>query len=244
LRFADFWKKRTCHYPEELIFDSGLTTYANLNRLNKKKIAFITLRRRSAKMLRELAQKPISAWRKIELEGVTRAYRTPRIIDQQVSLPGYEGRIRQLAITDLGHEAPTLMLTNQLRRSPTKLIGRYAQRMIIENNIADGIDFFHMDALSSAVAMKVDCDLQLTLMASSLYRMLAAQIGNGYQRAKSRHIFRDFIDATALIDIGEHHIHIKFQRRAHNPYLIAAGFPQTDVVIPWLGRKRLRFVFG
>lgn len=244
LRFADFWKNRTGHYPEELIFDSGLTTYANLNRINKKKIAFITLRRRSAKMLQELAQKPISAWRRIELEGVTRAYRTPRIIDQQVSLPGYEGRIRQLAITDLGHEAPTLMLTNQLRRSPTKLIGRYAQRMIIENNIADGIDFFHMDALSSAVAMKVDCDLQLTLMASSLYRMLAAQIGNGYQRAKSRHIFRDFIDATALLDIGKHHIHIKFQKRAHNPYLIAAGFPQTDVVIPWLGRKRLRFVFG
>jgi hypothetical protein len=44
--------------------------------------------------------------------------------------------------------------------------------MLIENNIEDGIDFFHMDALSSAVAMKVNCDLQLTLMASSLYRLM------------------------------------------------------------------------
>jgi len=43
-----------------------------------------------------------------------------------------------------------LLLTNQLRRSPAELVGRYAQRMIIENCIADGIDFFHMDALSSA----------------------------------------------------------------------------------------------
>ena len=59
------------------------------------------------------------------------------------------------------------MLTNQLTRSAPKLITRYAQRMLIENGIADGIDFFHMDALSSAVAMKVDCDLQLTLMARS-----------------------------------------------------------------------------
>lgn len=244
LRFVDFWKKRTGHYPEELIFDSRLTTYANLNRLNRKNIAFITLRRRSTKMLHELEQQPISAWRRIELEGVARAYRTPRIINRQISLDGYKGPIRQLAITDLGHEEPTLMLTNQLRRSPAKLIGRYAQRMIIENNIADGIDFFHMDALSSAVAMKVDCDLQLTLMASSLYRLLAAQIGNGYQTAKSRHIFRDFIDATALVTIDEQHIQIKFQKRAHNPYLIAAGFPQTDVVVPWLDRKRLSFVFG
>ena len=126
-------------------------------------------------MLRAIAQEPLSAWRRIELEGVARAYRTPRILDERSALDGYEGPIRQLTITDLGHEEPTLLLTNQLQRSPAKLIGRYAQRMIIENNIADGIDFFHMDALSSAVAMKVNCDLQLTLMASSLYRLLAAE---------------------------------------------------------------------
>ena len=149
-----------------------------------------------------------------------------------------------MTITDLGHEEPTLLLTNQLRRSPVKLIGRYAQRMLIENNIADGIDFFHMDALSSAVAMKVDCDLQLTLMASSLYRLLASNIGNGYQTARSRHIFRDFIDATAAVQIGEHHIQVKFQKRAHNPYLVGAGFGERETVIPWLGGKRLRLVFG
>ena len=244
LRFVDFWKEKTGKYPEELIFDSKLTTYANLNRLNMKNIAFMTLRRRSPKMLRVIAQEPTSAWRRIELEGVARAYKTPRILDRKITLEGYKGLIRQLTITDLGHEEPTLLLTNQLRRSPAKLIGRYAQRMVIENNIADGIDFFHMDALSSAVAMKVDCDLQLTLMASSLYRLLAANIGNGYQTAKSRHIFRDFIDATALVTINEEHIQIKFQKRAHNPFLIGAGFAKTETVIPWLGSKRLRLVFG
>jgi len=244
LRFVDFWKERTGKYPEELIFDSKLTTYANLNLLNKKNIAFMTLRRRHPKMLRAIAQEPTSAWRRIELEGVARAYKTPRILDRKLTLEGYKGLIRQLTITDLGHEEPTLLLTNQLRRSPAKLIGRYAQRMIIENNIADGIDFFHMDALSSAVAMKVDCDLQLTLMASSLYRLLAANIGNGYQTAKSRHIFRDFVDATALVTIDEQNIQIRFQKRAHNPYLIGTGFAKTETVIPWLGEKRLRLVFG
>ena len=74
--------------------------------------------------------------------------------------------MRQVIITDLGHEEPTILLTNQLTRTAARLVERYAQRMIIENSIADGIDFFHMDALSSAVAMKVNCDLQLTLMAS------------------------------------------------------------------------------
>ena len=172
------------------------------------------------------------------------AYRTPRVLDQKIQLRDYEGPIRQLTITDLGHEEPTLLLTNQLRRSAAHLVGRYAQRMIIENHIADGIDFFHMDALSSAVAMKVNCDLQLTLMASSLYRILGVTIGRGYERAKSRHIFRDFVDATATVDIDEKHINVQFQKRAHNPLLLAAGYGKTDVAIPWLGNKRLAFTLG
>jgi len=57
--------------------------------------------------------------------------------------------LRQLAITDLGHEEPTLLLTNQRNASIVQLITRYAQRMLIENGIADAINFFHIDSLSS-----------------------------------------------------------------------------------------------
>jgi len=244
LRFAEFWKQRTGKWPPELIFDSKLTTYANLNRLNEWGIDFMTLRRRSPQMVQEAHQIPLSAWRRIELTSIAREYRTPRILDQRITLADYEGSLRQLVITDLGHEDPTFLLTNQLRRSAPQLIGRYAQRMIIENGIADGIDFFHMDALSSAVAMKVDCDLQLTLMASSLYRLLALKVKNGYLRAHSRHLFRDFIDATAAVTIGDSEIDVRFQKRAHNPLLLAAGFDQTHQPIPWLANKRLRLSFG
>jgi hypothetical protein len=173
LQFVQFWKQRTGRLPAELVFDSKLTTYANLSKLNAMGIAFITLRRRSQGMLEAIAQRPPSAWRRVELENVARAYRTPRVIDEKIELGDYKGPIRQLTIADLGHEDPTLLLTNQ-RLSASKLIGRYAQRMIIENGIADSIDFFHMDALSSAVPMKVNCDLQLTVMASGLYRLVAS----------------------------------------------------------------------
>jgi transposase len=244
LHFVAFWKKRTGHVPEELIFDSKLTTYAKLNQLNHDQVHFITLRRRSPSLLREVLNAPASAWRRIELHGVSRHYKHPKVLDQRITLPDYDGPIRQLLITDLGHEEPTILLTNQLHRSPAKLIGRYAQRMLIENNIEDGIDFFHMDALSSAVAMKVNCDLQLTLMASSLYRMLACRVGNGYEKAKSRHLFADFIDASAQVHIGAGDIEVRFHKRAHNPYLLTADFDKTDQVIPWLGKKRLHLAFG
>jgi hypothetical protein len=226
LRFVAFWKKRTGRLPEELIFDSKLTTYANLNELNRMGVLFITLRRRTPKLLAEIARTAPSAWRRVELESVSRAYRTPRVLDRRVTLKGYDGPLRQLT------------------RSASHLIGRYAQRMLIENNIEDGVDFFHMDALSSAVAMKVSCDLQLTLMASSLYRLLAARIGHGYESAKSRHLFRDFIDATAGIEIDEAEVVVRYQRRAHNPLLLAAGFDKTDIKVPWLGGRRLRLDFG
>jgi hypothetical protein len=244
LRFAEWWKRRDGKWPQELIFDSKLTTHANLNRLNQWGIQFITLRRRSPQMLRQVHQLPLSAWRRIELTGVTREYRTPRILDQRITLSHYNGPIRQMVIADLGHEEHTFLLTNQLSRSAPKLIARYAQRMLIENGIADGIDFFHMDALSSAVAMKVDCDLQLTLMASSLYRLLALRLKNGYQRAHSRHLFRDFIEATAHVMITESEIVVRFQKRAHNPLLMAAGLDQTREPIPWLGNKRLQLILG
>jgi hypothetical protein len=136
LRFAEFWEQRTGRLPRELVFDSKLTTYANL----------------------EAA--PVSAWRRIELKGVHRAYRTPKILDRHITLTDYTGPIRQIAVADLGHEEPTLLLTNQLRRGAAGLVETYAKRMLIENSISDGVDFFHMDALSSVVAMKVNCDLR------------------------------------------------------------------------------------
>ncbi len=244
LRFVAFWKERTGTLPEELIFDSKLTTYANLDELNQMGIAFITLRRRSRKIIHAIHQEPISAWRRIELQGVSRIYKTPRILDQRIELPGYQGKVRQMGIEDLGHEEPTILITNQLHHTAAKLIERYAQRMVIENRIADGIDFFHMDALSSAVAMKVNCDLQLTLMASSLYRLLGSEIGNGYQSATSRHIFRDFVEATAQISISDTEIVVQFQKRAHNPLLLAAGFHKKHAPVPWLDNKRLQLLFG
>ena len=144
------------------------------------------------------------------------------MLDRSIGVDDYEGALRQLTITDLGHEAPTLLVANELSRPALQLISRYTQRMLIENGIQNGIDFFHMDALSSAVALKVNCDLQLTLMASSLYRLLGSQIGNGYETAKSHHLFHDFINASATIALIKKEVQVRFQKRVHNPWLIAA----------------------
>ena len=244
LRFIEHWKQRTGKNPQELIFDSKLTTYANLNELNKMNIHFTTIRRRTDKVLDHILAQPSSAWRRIRLENIAREFRTPRILDSCIKLNDYDGTIRQVAVRDLGHEEPTILLTNQIKRSATTLIDRYAKRMVIENAIADGIDFFHIDALSSSVPLKVDFDARLTLMASTLYRLLGRAIGAPYDTAKTRRLFRDFIDASAQVSITESEIIVRYQKRAHNPLLKAAGLHDTEQRIPWLGGKKLKILLG
>jgi hypothetical protein len=243
LEFAAYWQRHTGHLPAELIFDSQLTTHENLAALNRQGLRFITLRRRSRKMLAEIYGRPASAWRRITLESLTRSFRTPRVIDEPVPLRGY-GLIRQLTILDLGHEEPTILVTNHDKTSPAALVTRYAQRMLIENNISESIQFFHLDALSSMVGLKVDFDLQLTLMAGSLYRLMAQRIGREYAHAQPKRLFRNLLDLSAHINIEATRVVVTFDKRAHNPYLVAADFADTSTPMPWFGDKQLVLQFA
>ena len=244
LRFADYWKARTGSFPKELVFDSQLTTHANLQKLSERGISFITLRRRSKKMLAEIFATPPSQWQRVTLPALTRQYRNPRVLETKVQIKDYRGDLRQLAITELGHEEPTILLTNQFKASIVQLITRYAQRMLIENGIADAINFFHLDALSSMVGLKVDFDLQLTLMASSLYRMMAQRIGREYKRATAKTLFRKLFDVSGQVDITDSMITVELVRRAHNPLLVAAGLVDQTITVPWLENKLLNIRFA
>ena len=235
-RFLAFWKRIHGALPTHLVFDSRLTTYAGLARLHEMGVTFITLRRRSPKILAEIRDLPASAWRRIRLDVPARKYRTPRVWEKNVQLA--ECRLRQLYILDLGHDQPTVLVTNDTR-TPKTLITRYAQRMLIENAICDAVRFFHIDALSSAVAMKVDFDMTLLVIASGLYRRLAQRM-RGYAECQARQIFRDLIDMPADVTITEREVEVRFHRRAHLPIIAASGLLDEPVTVPWWNGMSLR----
>ena len=236
-RFIAFWKKHHGENPRHLVFDSRLTTYAHLARLEHMGIAFITLRRRSPALLSEIEHLAPSAWRRVTLEVPARKFKTPRVFEQAVQLAG--AIFRQLFLLDLGHEEPTILLTNDRHTTHAKLITRYAQRMLIENALSDAVRFFHMDALSSAVGLKVDFDMALLVIASGLYRLLARRM-RGYADAQARHIFRDLIDTPADVSVSEHEVHVHFHRRAHLPIIIASGILESSTKVPWWHNQTLR----
>jgi hypothetical protein len=245
LRFVDFWEQRTGKLPAELVFDSQLTTYANLHQLNQRGVRFMTLRRRSRQLLAQIYSRPASAWRRITLPSLSRLYRTPKVLDERIHLRGYEGSLRQITIMDLGHEQPTVLLTNHQHKGCPGLISRYAQRMLIENGIAEAIAFFHLDALSSMVGgMKVDFDLQITLMASSLYRLLADKIGHTYARAQAKTLYRNLLDVSATVVVGERDVLVTLDKRARNPFLVASRLADQPTAMPWFGNKELVIRFA
>lgn len=237
-RFIAFWTKAHGAPPKHLVFDSRLTTYPNLARLDRDHdIIFMTLRRRSPALLREVAVLPRSAWRTVELDVPTRKFRHPRVFEQTVKLAGRE--FRQLFILDLGHEKPTILLTNDRATATPALITRYAQRMLIENALSDAVRFFHIDALSSSVGLKVDFDMALLVVASGLYRILARKM-RGYSDVQARKLFRNLLNMPATVDVRDNEVVVTLQKRAHLPILVDAGVLDNPVAVPWWGGMPLR----
>ncbi len=236
LRFIEFWKRVRGELPKHLVFDCKLTTLKNLAVIDRMGVAFITLRARNPTLNREMALLAASAWRQVELDVPTRKFRFPKVFEQTVRLAGRD--FRQLFIKDLGHEDPTILLSNDRKATTKALITRYAQRMLIENALSDSVRFFHMNALSSAVGLKVDFDMALLVIASGLYRLLAEKM-RGYRDAHAGRIFRDLINIPATVTIGERDVTVKLHRRAHLPIIVDSGLLASRVKVPWWGNRTL-----
>ena len=73
--------------------------------------------------------------------------------------------MRQLVVTGVGRDTPTVIITNDHDLPAKALITHYARRMTIEQRLAEIIQAFHAHALSSAVNLNVDLDIMLCVLA-------------------------------------------------------------------------------
>ncbi len=93
--------------------------------------------------------------------------------------------------------------------------------------------------MQGTVSLRIDLDLQLTLIASTLYQVLAQRLGPRYQTAKSRTIFNKFVNAPATIITQNNQIVVRLTRRAHNTELRAAGYVGAQGPISWMQDRNL-----
>src|SRR5262245_4491608 len=222
-KFADYWKKQTGRYPARLLFDSRATTYAGLSQLTQRRIGFITIRRRGSGMLARVERLPSGRWQHCQITQAKGKRRRVQYVDEPVQLDDYEGTVRQLIVTGLGHESPTFFLTNDLPEPQTarEVIQTYASRNHVENHLGEQITFFHLDCLCSEVRLNVDFDLMLTVLADLLYRRLADRV-QGFVRTGPARLFRKFVDTSGIIAITASEVTVHLSKRATNPLLKAA----------------------
>jgi transposase len=242
-RFADSWKEQTGHYPARLLFDSRATTYASLNGLTQRKVGFITIRRRGSGMLERVRRLPAESWEHCQVTQAKGKRRQIRYVDERVRLDGYDGDLRQLIVTGLGHESPTFVLTNDLPKPQTarEVIQTYASRNHVENHLGEQITFFHLDCLCSEVRLNVDFDLTLTVLADLLYRSLGERL-KGFARTGPARLFRKFVDTPGVIEITADGVIVRLSKRAHNPLLKEAGMTRPTRPVPWLGDRSVHIV--
>lgn len=243
LRFIEFWYELTQHYPRWLYFDSKLTTYTELSQINQLQVHFVTIRCRGSRILKRLTALPSSAWQKAVIDIPKRRYRHIRYVDELITVRGYQGTLRQIAVKGLGREQPTLFLSNHFDASARQLIINYARRNGIEDALGNSVDFFHLDCLSSEVRLNVDLDTVMTVIANGCYRWLACQL-KGFDKAKPKQLYRKFVETSGMIEIQKgQQIVVYFDRRSHNPILREAQLDKNNPPIPWLDNYRLKFVY-
>ena len=241
IAFADYRKAATGAEPGLLVFDSQLTTYTILDQLTGRGINWLTLRQRGKNELERLAGLPASSWKNVTVARSGR-YRRPRLHEDMVKLKDISAKVRQIAVKNIGRDEPTLLITHDLATPARDLFARYAERMMVENELDACIGGFHLDALTSGVPLNVDLDTTLTVIAGNLNRLLALKLSR-YETATPERIWRHFLDATGTLHIDDAGVTCALNLRSHHPVLIDAGFADLELPIPWWQDRKLRFRF-
>jgi hypothetical protein len=243
IAFCDHWKAVSGTDPTMLIMDQKVTTQQVLGELDARGVKFATLRMRSPALLRHINSLTPGDYKTITLDRAGHHNRPKVAESAAVTLTSYPGTVRQLVVTGLGREAPTVIITNDNNIKTKALIGQYARRMTIEQRLAEIIQAFCADALSSTVNLNVDLDIVLCVLAQALLAAFRARLGTGYAAATPDTLQRRFLDTPGTILTDGDTITVVLNRRAYSPVLRHSDL-RADTTVPWWQGRRLRLQFA
>jgi transposase len=239
IAFCDHWKAVSGSDPKMLVMDQKVTTQEVLGELGERGVKFLTLRMRSRALVKYISSLTSKDFTTITLDRPG-PYNRPRVHeDPAVKLTSYPGTVRQLVVTGLGRDNPTVIISNDDDTKTRALIEQYARRMTIEQRLAEIIRAFCADALSSTVNLNVDLDIMLAVLAQALLAALRARLP-GYAAATPDTLQRRFLNTRGEIITSGDVITVRLSRRTYSPVLRQADLPPATKV-PWWGNRTLRY---
>jgi hypothetical protein len=224
VEFLDFYAERARSPLRYVVFDSKFTTYQNLRRLDDQGIKFLTIRRRGRNIVAELDALPPAAWRRIRVHDSSGKGRLLAVLDQTLTLRGYGRDIRQVAIAGHGRIKPALIITNDFALACAEIVRKYARRWLVEKDISQQIEFFHLNRLSSSMVIKVDFDFTMSILANNLLRLFALDLP-GYSQLNPESLFAKFLQNSGHVTITDQDIMIALRKKRHLPVLLSAMGP-------------------
>ena len=240
--FCDHWKAVSGSDPHMLVMDQKVTTQPVLGELDERGVKFLTLRMRSPALVKQINALSAKDFRTITLNRPGR-FNRPKVHEAtDVRLTSYPGTVRQLIVTGLGRDAPTVIITNDTDLPAKALIEHYARRMTIEQRLAEIIKAFHADALSSTVNLNVDPDIMLCVLAQALIAALRTRLP-GYGGVTPDVLQRRFLETPGTITTTDDTVTVRLDRRAYSPVLRKADLP-NDTTVPWWGSRTIRYEFA
>ncbi|WP_300604305.1 hypothetical protein [Trebonia sp.] len=243
IAFCGHWKAVSGTDPKMLIMDQKVTTQAIPGELDERGVKFAALRMRSPSLMRHIKALAPADYTTVALSRPGPRNRPKVHEDPAETLTSYPGTIRQLAVTGLGRDAPTVIITNDQEIRTKALIGHYARRMTIGQRLAEIIRAFCAGALSSAVNLNADLDVVLCVLAQALPAAFRLRLPGNYAHAAPGTLQRRFPGTPGEITNDGTGITVKINRRAYSPVLRHATLPDNTAV-PWWGGRHLRFQFA
>ncbi len=242
LEFIDFYRDKPASRDDlkYLVFDSKFTNYQNLDRLNKRQVKFITIRRRGKNMVDRLGQVPSGKWKTTRVEAAGNKKRSLKIFEEETYLKGYEGVIRQINIKGHGKIKPAIIITNDFELKTEDIVRKYTKRWIVEKSISEQIDFFHLNNVSSSMVIKVDFDLTMSVLTHNLYRLIAGDL-EGYSNYSDQRIYEDFLKNSADIKINKDNIEVNLKKKRNLPLMLEKMNNFNGIQYPWLNNLQLKF---
>lgn len=240
--FISYWRKVNGDLNETLVFDCKFTKYKVLDELSEDGIKFITLRKRSQKLINETLNIPLENWEKIRLPILKRKHKKISVYEMEVKLKGCKNSFRQIVIKDHGRKQPTFIITNRWDLSLSIIIEVYAKRWHIENKLAELVAFFNLNALSSPIMIRIHFDILWMFIADTLYRRLAQDLRR-FDKNLAPTIFRKFINFSGNIVYDGDILEIKIRKKAHTPVWKNVKKLEKPFQVPWLRNKTMQIVW-
>jgi DNA-binding MarR family transcriptional regulator len=241
-KFIDYWGGIKGIVKETLVFDSKLTRYDILYEMDTDDIKFITLRTRSKSLIEQTMKIPEKDWQKVYLPIPKRKYKHVKVHESTVVLIEGQKAFRQVIVKDHGRAEPTFIISNNEKLKIADLLTIYAKRWHIENKLSDLVKFFNLNALSSPIMIRIHFDLLWTIIADTLYLLLAKDLRR-FENCSPQKLFKQFIDMPGQIDYDGSIFTVRIRKRATTPILLGIEKLNKEIIVPWLDHKPLRIIW-